>query len=171
MYPLVAGNVIGGGDWSEDRIIPDCIRALRANDAIVLRKPQATRPWQHVLEPLSGYVTIGAGLFQNPSKINGSWNFGPPENAVHTVHEVAEKCVEHWGSGSIEIQSNPNDPHEASLLQLNCEKAHAQLGWNPRWGFERTLQETVSWYRSVVGGANVFNTTQQQIKEYEESGQ
>ena len=166
-----AGNVIGGGDWSEDRIIPDCIRALRAKDAIILRKPQATRPWQHVLEPLSGYVTIGAGLFQNPSKVNGSWNFGPPENAVHTVHEVAEKCVEHWGSGSIEIQSNPNDPHEASLLQLNCEKAHAQLGWNPRWGFDRTLQETVSWYRSVVGGANVFNTTQQQIKEYEESGQ
>jgi CDP-glucose 4,6-dehydratase len=166
-----AGNVIGGGDWSEDRIIPDCIRALRANDAIILRKPQATRPWQHVLEPLSGYVTIGAGLFQNPSKVNGSWNFGPPENAVHTVHEVAEKCVEHWGSGSIEIQSNPNDPHEASLLQLNCEKAHAQLGWNPRWGFDRTLQETVSWYRSVVGGAKVFNTTQQQIKEYEESGQ
>jgi CDP-glucose 4,6-dehydratase len=166
-----AGNVIGGGDWSEDRIIPDCIRALRNSTAIVLRKPEATRPWQHVLEPLSGYVTVGAALLTRPASAIGSWNFGPPENSVHTVHEVAMKCVEHWGSGSIEIQSNPNDPHEASLLQLNCTKAQNQLSWKPRWNFERTLLETVSWYRAMSEGTDVLSTTMQQIKQYEESDQ
>lgn len=164
-----AGNVIGGGDWSEDRIVPDCLRALRAGQPIVLRKPQATRPWQHVLEPLAGYLTLAAVFDRNPQEFSGAWNFGPDLDAARSVHDLARAIVGAWGSGQIEVQSSSSDPHEAGLLHLNCDKAHHSLGWKPRWGFERTVKETVAWYRDVTSGKAVAAVSASQIQAYMES--
>jgi CDP-glucose 4,6-dehydratase len=164
-----AGNVIGGGDWSEDRIVPDCIRALCKGQPIVLRNPEATRPWQHVLEPLGGYLTLAAALHRNPQGFSGAWNFGPDSAASRSVHDLTQGIVHAWGSGRIEIQSAGNAPHEAGLLQLNCDKAHYSLGWKPCWGFERTVQETVAWYRAVVSGEQGLAVSVAQIQAYMES--
>jgi CDP-glucose 4,6-dehydratase len=161
-----AGNVIGGGDWSEDRIVPDCVRALRDGEAIVLRKPQSTRPWQHVLEPLGGYLTLAAALAQNPTRYSGAWNFGPEGEAARSVLDLTQAIVSRWGSGKIEVQAATDDPHEASLLHLNCDKAHQVLGWYPRWSFERTVAETVAWYRAVLSGQSVSKVSGDQIKTY-----
>ncbi len=164
-----AGNVIGGGDWSEDRIVPDCMRALGKNETIILRKPQSTRPWQHVLEPLSGYLSLAAALEQQPQKFSGAWNFGPQGEAARSVHALTTAIVTRWGSGQVEIQSLATDPHEAGLLHLNCDKAHHQLGWLPRWNFERTVHETVDWYRAVQAGKDVTQVSVQQLKLYMET--
>jgi len=164
-----AGNVIGGGDWAEDRIIPDCVRALNNNEPIVLRRPHATRPWQHVLEPLSGYVTIGARLLNDPKSVTASWNFGPPETAVHSVEDVARECVKVWGSGDIRIETGEDILHEATLLQLNCNKARKELNWSPRWDFGKTIFETISWYQETAGNKHVINVTAKQLAKYEES--
>lgn len=164
-----AGNVIGGGDWSEDRIVPDCIRALREGAPIVLRKPQSTRPWQHVLEPLGGYLILSSALAQYPTRYSGAWNFGPEGQAARSVQELAQVIVERWGSGKIDVQTSADDLHEAGLLHLNCDKAHHVLGWYPRWGFERTVAETVDWYRSVISGESVSLVSSGQIKKYMEA--
>ena len=164
-----AGNVIGGGDWSEDRIIPDCVRALSRNLPITLRRPHATRPWQHVLEPLSGYVTIGARLIRAPKSVSGSWNFGPPESAVHSVEDVARECVKVWGPGSINIEIDEDAVHEATLLQLNCDKARKELGWSPRWNFKKTISETIAWYKALSGSEKAINISTKQLYEYEVS--
>lgn len=162
-----AGNVIGGGDWSNNRIIPDCVRALMANRSIEIRKPLATRPWQHVLEPLSGYVTLGAKLLQDSGGNMGSWNFGPPETAVHTVQEVTEAAIREWGSGAVDISSDHETPHEALLLQLNCDKAREQLGWAPRWDFQKTIHETIKWYKDFSDGVDTFSSSTEQLATYE----
>ena len=164
-----AGNVIGGGDWSSNRIIPDCIRSLMAKGPIELRNPHATRPWQHVLEPLSGYITLGSKLLNSPIGNMGSWNFGPPENAVHTVQEVTENVLKEWGSGTLRILSTPNKLHEAVLLQLNCDKARVQLGWKPKWDFSKTIHETIKWYKQAEAGVNTFESSSEQLKTYEMS--
>ena len=164
-----AGNVIGGGDWSVDRIVPDCVRALRDGAPIILRKPQSTRPWQHVLEPLGGYLTLAVALVQNPTKYSGSWNFGPEGDAARSVLGLAEAIVDRWGSGTIEVRTSADDPHEAGLLHLNCDKAHQVLGWNPRWNFERTVTETMDWYRAVLSGESVSKISGEQIEKYMES--
>lgn len=164
-----AGNVIGGGDWSEDRLIPDCVRALSNNEPIILRRPQATRPWQHVLEPLSGYVTIGARLLNDPKSLTASWNFGPSESAVHSVEEVARECIKIWGSGDIRIETDENTVHEATLLQLNCDKARKELNWSPRWDFTKTIFETISWYQETASEINVIDVTGKQLAQYEVS--
>ncbi len=164
-----AGNVIGGGDWSVDRIVPDCIRALREDEPIVLRKPQSTRPWQHVLEPLGGYLTLAAALAQEPLRYSGAWNFGPDGEAARSVLDLTQFIVNRWGTGKIEVHASADDPHEAGLLHLNCDKAHHVLGWKPRWGFERTVSETVDWYRAVLSGESVFKISSDQIKHYMES--
>lgn len=161
-----AGNVIGGGDWSEDRIVPDCLRALRAGQPIVLRKPEATRPWQHVLEPLAGYLTLAAALRRDPQKFSGAWNFGPDSDAARSVHDLARGIVAAWGSGQISIQPSGSDPHEAGLLHLNCDKVRHSLGWKPRWGFERTVQETVAWHRDVTSGEDAAAVSAAQIQAY-----
>jgi len=163
-----AGNVVGGGDWSEDRIVPDCMRSFIANKPISLRRPHATRPWQHVLEPLSGYVTLAHRLLRDPIVARGSWNFGPSENSVHSVLDVVESCVRHWGI-DVGIESHQSDVHEAGLLQLNCEKAQTELGWRPRWDFERTMSETTEWYKRTSQGEQVQAVTLEQIKRYEET--
>ena len=161
-----AGNVIGGGDWAVDRIIPDCIRAIEAGDPIRLRNPGATRPWQHVLEPLAGYLLLAARLYEEPKRWGGSWNFGPSTNEVRTVQNVAEVIIEHLGKGRIEIIESQAQVHEARLLQLNCDKAHQLLGWYPRWHVEQTLEATALWYKTMINGGNADEITRSQIHEY-----
>lgn len=162
-----AGNVIGGGDWALDRIIPDCIRAIESNKPIQLRNPKATRPWQHVLEPISGYLLLGALLRAEPKKYAGSWNFGPPSSEVRTVHEVAATMVKHLGKGSVEVVGNQNQPHEAQLLQLSCDKAHQYLHWYPRWNVAKTLEATASWYKKALfEKSNVEEVTRTQLQDY-----
>lgn len=164
-----AGNVIGGGDWSEDRIVPDCIKALSAGQPIVLRRPHATRPWQHVLEPLGGYLLLAAALRRDPKRYSSAWNFGPHAEANRTVQNLTQAIVAEWGAGTIEVQASGTDQHEAGLLHLNCDKAHHHLDWGSRWNFERTVRETVAWYRAMAGGADAFEVGTQQIRTYMES--
>ena len=142
-----AGNVIGGGDWQKDRIIPDCIRALESNKPIGIRNPNATRPWQHVLEPLSGYLLLASKMYEEPQKFCGAWNFGPNYDSIIPVGEVAEKVVARWGNGSWIDLSDKNAPHEAKLLSLDISKANSYLKWFPVWGIEKTIEKTVDWYK------------------------
>ena len=161
-----AGNVIGGGDWALDRIVPDCIRSLQENNPIVLRSPESTRPWQHVLEPLSGYLLLAARLFDSTKKYSGAWNFGPRSSDIRTVKDLANKIIEQWGGGRIEIDKSGAIFHEARLLHLNCDKAHQLLGWRPHWHFERTIMETVRWYLEIQAGTPASDITRRQINEY-----
>ena len=162
-----AGNVIGGGDWSPDRLIPDCVRALENNTSIEIRHPHATRPWQHVLEPLSGYVRLAVALHDGTAPTKSSWNFGPPENSVHEVHEVANVVAAQWGSPSaVHIVADPTAMHESQLLQLNSTKANDVLRWNIRWAFDDTMQRTVGWYRNLHDGARAIDLTDADVKAY-----
>ena len=161
-----AGNVVGGGDWAADRIIPDCIRAIESNSAIQLRNPKATRPWQYVLEPVSGYLLLAYWLHKEPRKYSGSWNFGPSTAEVRTVHEVASAIMERFGRGRIEVGDSQPLHREAQLLQLNCDKAHQLLNWYPRWGVERTLEATADWYKCVLGGGEAETISRTQLSTY-----
>lgn len=161
-----AGNVIGGGDWSEDRIIPDCVRAAEGNMEIVLRSPNATRPWQHVLEPLSGYLSLAQHLYEYAGKYEGAWNFGPSSQDTRTVEQVARQIIDTLGSGKITIDSFQNHPHEAKLLQLNCDKSNIELNWTPRWDVDTTINKTATWYKEVSAGADPLAVTRRQIEEY-----
>ena len=154
-----AGNVIGGGDWAEDRIVPDAMRALASDEPISVRSPRSTRPWQHVLEPLGGYLllaerlaqsTVGAGAC-NPYA--SAFNFGPALEANRPVRELVEAALHHW-PGHWQDLSDPDAPHEAGRLHLQIDKAHHQLGWRPRWDFATTVGRTVNWYRAVHEGAS-----------------
>ena len=161
-----AGNVIGGGDWSEDRIVPDTIKALQKGEAIVLRNPASTRPWQHVLEPLGGYILLAAKLYESPRDYSGSWNFGPDKSAINTVQDLAERIIFHWGSGKITLAGENKGPFESRLLQLNCDKAFNLLRWRPQWDFERTVRETALWYKNIWEKKPGLDTTQEQILSY-----
>jgi CDP-glucose 4,6-dehydratase len=161
-----AGNVIGGGDWAADRIVPDCIRAIEMNGPVQLRNPQSTRPWQHVLEPISGYLLLAANLRREPEKYSGSWNFGPSSSEVRTVHEVAGSIIQHLGRGRIEINGAQQNHYEARLLQLNCDKAHQLLGWQPRWHVDKTLAVTAQWYKTILEGGDAEMITRAQVREY-----
>lgn len=153
-----AGNVIGGGDWSQDRIVPDTISALASGNPIIIRSPHAVRPWQHVLEPLGGYLLLAARLSNAAGakleELASGWNFGPKLDGTRTVRELATEIIAQWGSGRIEERLDPNAPHEASILRLSIEKAHAKLGWAPRWGFEEAVARTVEVYRAQASGAS-----------------
>jgi CDP-glucose 4,6-dehydratase len=164
-----AGNVIGGGDWSEHRIVPDCIRSLLGRNPIVLRNPDSTRPWQHVLEPVFGYLVLGARLLENPKQFAGSWNFGPRAEATRTVRELADEVVRIWGSGSVKIERPAHAPHEAGLLQLNCDKAQQQLGWQAAWSFEQAVAASVEWYHQTSNGKPALDVSRSQIREYLEA--
>ena len=161
-----AGNVIGGGDWSEDRIIPDCIRAIETGKPIELRSPDATRPWQHVLEPLSGYLQLALSLRDEPLSFSGAWNFGPSTSEVRTVLEVAEHVVARMGFGEINIVESDSNQHEAKLLQLNCDKARQILDWSPRWDVDEALNATADWYKEVSSGSDASDVTHKQITDY-----
>ncbi|MBA3656403.1 MAG: CDP-glucose 4,6-dehydratase [Gemmatimonadaceae bacterium] len=161
-----AGNVIGGGDWAKDRIVPDCVRAAQTKTPIRLRNPGSTRPWQHVLEPISGYLLLGAALRDDPAAFGGPWNFGPSTAEVRTVRDVAEAISAHLGGGGVEIESATRAHHEARLLQLNCDKAHQLLGWYPRWTADKTIDATAEWYRTVLQGAVAETVTRSQVLDY-----
>ena len=147
-----AGNVIGGGDWASDRIVPDAIRALMASQPIAVRNPAATRPWQHVLEPLAGYLRLAEALASDPEPPCEAFNFGPQLESNRPVRELIASILSHWPGEWIDA-SDPHAPHEASLLHLQIDKAHHQLGWKPRWDVATTVARTVGWYRAVHKGA------------------
>lgn len=162
-----AGNVIGGGDWSPDRLIPDCVRALEENRAIEIRNPGATRPWQHVLEPLSGYVRLAVALGDGSVESGSSWNFGPPETAIHDVHEVAQFVATTWGrTDAIRVEKDSSKMHESQLLQLNSSKAQHHLRWSTRWNFGETMTRTSSWYTKLRDGEKALNLTLDDIAAY-----
>jgi len=142
-----AGNVIGGGDWQKDRIIPDCVRALESKKPIKIRNPRATRPWQHVLEPLSGYLLLASRMYKERQEYCGAWNFGPNQDFIITVGEIADMIVAKWGSGSWIDKSNQKEPHEAKLLSLDISKAKSYLKWTPVWNIEKTVEKTMDWYK------------------------
>ncbi len=163
------GNVIGGGDWASDRIVPDCIRALEKKEPIVVRNPEATRPWQHVLEPLNGYLLLAERLWLEPRKYSGPWNFGPGKESNRTVRELVEKALAVWGGGKalFGTPAETAQPHEAHFLHLNCDKAYQELGWRPTWAFERSVEETVRWYAAYLKGLNVWDLATKAIIEFE----
>ncbi|MBB6624104.1 CDP-glucose 4,6-dehydratase [Clostridium gasigenes] len=143
-----AGNVIGGGDWAKDRIVPDCIKAIQENRTIEIRSPYATRPWQHVLEPLSGYLSLASKMYDNPIKYSEGWNFGPNADGIQPVKNVVEYILEFWGSGNWKDVSNGVHVHEANLLSLDCTKAKQFLKWNPKLKLDESLRYTVEWYKN-----------------------
>lgn len=142
-----AGNVIGGGDWAKDRIIPDCIRSIEADIPIPIRNRQAVRPWQHVLEPLSGYLLLAKKMYEDPHAFCEGWNFGPQMDSVVSVWEVAEKLISAYGKGTLLDQSDPNAVHEANLLMLDITKANQRLGWHPRMSIDECVKLTADWYK------------------------
>jgi CDP-glucose 4,6-dehydratase len=163
-----AGNVIGGGDWAIDRIIPDYIQSIIKKEDIEIRKPLATRPWQHVLEPLSGYMLLARKLYEDPIKYSGSWNFGPSINSIKTVKELIDKAIEVAGKGSVKIGQIEKHKHEAGLLHLNCDKANHQLGWYPVWNFEQTVEKTIDWYINYLSGVDAKKLSLNNIHQYME---
>lgn len=142
-----AGNVIGGGDWAKDRIIPDCIRALEDGRVIDIRSPKAVRPWEHVLEPLSGYMLLAQKMWNDPTGYCEGWNFGPEAEGVSTVWEVATEVIKNYGSGELKDSSDSNAVHEANLLMLNINKAKTRLGWKPRMNMQKCMELVVDWYK------------------------
>ncbi len=162
-----AGNVIGGGDWSADRLIPDCIKSLRANQEINIRNPLSTRPWQHVLEPLAGYLTLAAKLEEDPKAYADAWNFGPNDNAAISVEEVVSKMIKLWGRGKYVLDSGEH-PHEANYLKLDLSKTVQRLKFKPVLNIDEALQLTVQWYKNFyeVNTTNPREFTINQIREY-----
>jgi CDP-glucose 4,6-dehydratase len=160
-----AGNVIGGGDWSADRIIPDIVRALHAQKPVTVRNPAAVRPWQHVLEPVGGYLLLGSKLAVQPQQFASAWNFGPQSQDTLTVKEVVEKALSIWGAGTYETPQQVGQPHEAGLLQLSIDKSTKQLGWVPRWSAGEAIAKTIEWYKSFFAG-NAVEKTFEQINSY-----
>lgn len=150
-----AGNVIGGGDWAEDRITPDAMRALAAGEPIRVRSPQATRPWQHVLEPLGAYLLLAECLYAEGSTYASAYNFGPALEANRSVQELVEAVLQHW-PGQWQDLSGTDRYHESGRLHLQIDKAHHKLGWRPRWDFANTVARTVGWYRAVHDGASAL---------------
>jgi CDP-glucose 4,6-dehydratase len=149
-----AGNVIGGGDWAEDRLVPDLVRAAEAGRAAPIRRPDATRPWQHVLEPLSGYLMLGARLLADPTDGAEAWNFGPAAADHLSVGALAERFTAHWAAVRVECDRSPH-PHEAARLHLDCAKAGRRLGWHPVWSADTAIARTVRWYRRLYESGEV----------------
>ena len=161
-----AGNVIGGGDWAEDRIVTDCIAALTKGEPIGIRNPLATRPWQHVLEPLSGYMWLAHQLRAGAPVAQG-WNFGPGQNNIRNVQQLVDELIIDWESGSAVHLTEHGAPTEATALSLNIEKAWNELSWKPVWEFERTIAETVGWYKAWSQGKHDLRRfTEDQIDTY-----
>jgi len=164
-----AGNVIGGGDWASDRIVPDCVRSWAKGETVELRNPQATRPWQHVLEPLSGYLTLATQLSQDSELHGEPFNFGPPAHQNHTVLELVKSMSEHWEQVRWEdISTSGEQPYESGLLKLNCDKALHYLSWQSALSFSETVRMTAEWYRSYYeNSSTIREVTYAQIREYE----
>ena len=163
-----AGNVIGGGDWSNNRLIPDCIRYIEAGKDIEIRNPIATRPWEHVLEPLSGYLKVGQKLMENPVEYSTSFNFGPHISANKTVFEVVKRLVDYYGKGKVVDASDPNAVHENTLLNLDVTKAYVMLQWEAKWGLQEAIEKTVDWYKEALHCDDMYDFCVKQILEHGE---
>ena len=168
-----AGNVIGGGDWATDRLVPDCLSAFAKNEPVRLRLPQAVRPWQHVLGPLAGYLQLAEQLSApRGAKFAKAWNFGPDASGDATVGKIAEITARLWGEGAcVECAPSTENPHEAGLLRLDSTRARTELGWKPRWSLEQALAKTVAWYQAWTRGADMAAISLDQIRAYEAAGQ
>lgn len=161
-----AGNVIGGGDWSEDRLIPDAIRAFELGQLLRIRNPLATRPWQHVLEPLSGYLILAQALYEKGKPFDSSWNFGPHDKDNRTVEEVVELLISSWDGAARWEKECSEQLHEANLLMLDCSKARSQLGWAARWNLETAILEITKWHKAFVAKENMQEISLAQINLY-----
>lgn len=162
-----AGNVIGGGDWAKDRLVTDIMLSVSQGEKVSIRNPYATRPWQHVLEPLSGYLTIGQKLLEEQVEFGEAWNFGPSDEGSITVEEVVKHVKKHWDEIDYEITRDPNQLHEANLLKLDCSKAHIRLKWKDVWDSETTFEKTVRWYKGFY--ENGVIATKQNLSDYIEN--
>jgi CDP-glucose 4,6-dehydratase len=161
-----AGNVIGGGDWAQDRLIPDILRAFEKNQSVIIRNPQATRPWQHVLEPLSGYLVLAQSLYQNGHAFAEGWNFGPKDEDVEPVEWILNKMVSTWGQGASWRLDSGVHPHEAKYLKLDISKARTHLHWSPTWSLENTLHKIVLWHRAWLANEDMHAYSIHEIKSY-----
>lgn len=165
-----AGNVIGGGDWAKDRIVPDCIRALEEEKDIEIRSPKSIRPWEHVLEPLSGYLLLGQKMMEDPIKYCEGWNFGPNLDAIVNVWEVAEKIVKNYGKGNLKDISDPNALHEAKLLLLDITKSRFELEWKLILTIDESIELTIDWYKRYLN-EDVYKLCVEQINKFSELGE
>jgi CDP-glucose 4,6-dehydratase len=164
--------VIGGGDWSEDRLIPDAIAAFMAGLPLMIRNPLAIRPWQHVLEPLAGYLVLAQALYgQKGAAYNGAWNFGPSDTEVYSVQEVIELLINKWDGPVSWRQDGSPAPHEANFLKLDCSKSSKELGWRAHWSLEEAIEAIVSWQRVFNSGGDILNVMHKQIDRYSYSSQ
>lgn len=161
-----AGNVIGGGDWAEDRLIPDMMRAIDAGRAVYIRNPEAIRPWQHVLEPLSGYLLLAQKLYEEGTDCAEGWNFGPNDEDAKPVQWIVERLTQSWGEGASWVLDGGKHPHEAHYLKLDCSKAKDLLKWHPRWHLDEALGKIVEWQRSYQQGVDMKAVTLEQIDTY-----
>ena len=161
-----AGNVIGGGDWKRDRIIPDCIRALERETPIIIRNPNSTRPWQHVLEPLSGYLLLGKLMLEEPVRYCDAWNFGPSAESIITVGELTDLLIKHYGSGSWEKITGSDGAYESTLLALDCSEANKRLNWSPTLDIEETVELTVDWYKRYRDFKDCYELALEEIDIY-----
>lgn len=162
-----AGNVIGGGDWAKDRIIPDIVRALQKGEDVIVRNPAAIRPWQHVLDPLGGYLQLGLKMQQDPIAFSGAWNFGPSQQDVLNVETLVKLAIRFWGSGTYAKPALENQVHEATLLKLDISKTVEELGWAPNWNATRAIERTIQWYSAIFKDTeNALHVISNQIKEF-----
>lgn len=161
-----AGNVIGGGDWAKDRLIPDCINALTKGEKILIRNPHAIRPWQHVLEPLGGYLLLAQRLFEEGPEYSEAWNFGPNDSDAKSVEWIVKRMCAMRGDGADYIVESGDHPHEANYLKLDCSKAKARLKWTPRWNLEKALEKIIDWVKAYEKGIEMRDVCLTQIEEY-----
>lgn len=164
-----AGNVIGGGDWAADRLIPDIMRAIANGETVHIRSPHAIRPWQHVLEPLSGYLVLAEKLYTEGTRYADAWNFGPNDSDAQPVQAIVERLTSQWGEGARWKLDDGNHPHEATYLKLDCSKARARLGWRARWNLDHALDNIVAWYKAAARHEDMKAVTLAQIDEYTHS--
>lgn len=164
-----AGNVIGGGDWAGDRLVPDIIRAIIAGEPVKVRNPHAIRPWQHVLEPLSGYLALARQLYEAGGEYAEGWNFGPADVDARTVEWIVQRLCKQWGDGARYETDSGSHPHEAHYLKLDCSKAHMHLDWKPRWSLNTALDAIVEWTKEYCADGNIREICVQQIGRYEAS--
>jgi len=160
-----AGNVIGGGDWARDRLIPDILKSFEVGKKVLIRNPHATRPWQHVLEPLSGYLVLAQKLFDNPSEFSQGWNFGPNEDDIRPVKWIVERMSSNWPQSSWGLEKDVQ-PHEADFLKLNIDKVRFKLNWNPNWELELALEKIIRWHQFWINGEDMQKKCIDEINEY-----
>jgi len=160
-----AGNVIGGGDWADDRLIPDILRAFENEESVIIRNPASTRPWQHVLEPLSGYLVLAQNLYQNPTEFAEGWNFGPFDEDAKPVDWILNHMVQNWQGSNWELDKNAH-PHEAGYLKLDISKAKSRLNWHPTWRLEQTLAKIINWHQAWLNEADMQELCLKEINEY-----